>query len=57
MVKTPGFHCRSSGLIPGWGTKILHTVLCGKKGGWEVVVILQKSFFDNTTKVNSQDEE
>ena len=24
VAKTPCFHCRGEGLIPGWGTKISH---------------------------------
>ena len=24
VVRTPSFHCRGAGLIPGWETKILH---------------------------------
>lgn len=57
VVKTPGFHCRGHGLDLWSGTKVLHTLWCGKKRGWVVVVILQKSFFDNITEVDSQDEE
>ena len=29
MVKTPGFHCRGQGLIPGLGTRTLHAILVG----------------------------
>ena len=31
MVKTPCFHCRGTGSVPGRGTKILHATWCGKK--------------------------
>ena len=30
VVKTPHFHCRSKGSIPGPGTKILHAQQCSK---------------------------
>ena len=30
-VKTPNFHCRVCGLIPGWGTEIPHAEQCGQK--------------------------
>ena len=31
MVRTPRFHCRGPGSIPGQGTKILHAVWHGQK--------------------------
>ena len=31
VVKTPCFHCRSPGLILGWGAKIGQTAQCGQK--------------------------
>ena len=31
MVKTPDFHGRGVGSIPGWGTKILHAVWHSQK--------------------------
>ena len=31
VVKTPSFHWRGMGLIPGLGTKIPHATWCGKK--------------------------
>ena len=37
VVKTPRFHCRGCGSIPGWGTNILHTA--SRRG--------QKNFFLN----------
>ena len=33
VVKSPRFHCRDMDSIPGQGTKIPHTVQCGKKNG------------------------
>ena len=31
VVKSPRFHCRDMGSIPGQGTKIPHTVQCREK--------------------------
>ena len=31
VAKNPGFHCRNTGLIPGWGTKIPHVCGMAKK--------------------------
>ena len=31
VVKTPCFHCRGKGSIPGWGTKLLHAVVQPKE--------------------------
>ena len=31
VVRTPCFHRRSTGLIPGWGTKIPHAMWCSQK--------------------------
>ena len=31
MVETLSFHCRGTGLIPGWGTKIPHIMWHGQK--------------------------
>ena len=31
VVTTPGFHCRGTGLISGWGTKIPHAPQCSQK--------------------------
>ena len=40
MIRTPHFHCRGKGSIPGWGTKILEGGQHGKKkGGAEGVMV------------------
>ena len=31
MVRTPSFHCRGLGSIPGWGTKIPQAEWCGQE--------------------------
>ena len=31
MVRAPTFHSQGTGSIPGWGTKILHTMLHGQR--------------------------
>ena len=31
VVKTQSFHCRVTGLVPGWGTRILHATWLGQK--------------------------
>lgn len=36
VVKTPCFHCRGAG-VPGWGTKILHTVWHSQKNKLKVL--------------------
>ena len=37
VVKTPHFHCRGTGSIPGWGTKIPRGLkkIKNKKKGWK----------------------
>ena len=37
MAKTPHFHCRDTGSIPGWGTKIPHAVQHSKK----IIIIIK----------------
>ena len=40
MVKTPDFHGRGVGSIPGWGTKILHAVWHSQKN--KIIKCLKK---------------
>lgn len=39
MIRTPHFHCRGEGSIPGWGTKILEGGQHGQKKGGEGVMV------------------
>ena len=43
VVKTPHFHCRSMGSIPGPGTEILHATQCCK-----IIIIIEIKHLKNT---------
>jgi len=45
VVETPCPHCRGTGSIPGWRTKVLHALGHGKKQQQKVLYFARSYFY------------